>query len=192
MASTPWYTRLFSSPATKPTPPARAAADDGDADMQFAQGLQCSVTGGAKPDFEQAARWYRKAAEQNHALAQFNLGIMFSLGQGVPQDDAEALAWTRRAAEGGDAGAQHRLGTVCHRNSLDTGQTGAAESRIEAYKWFHLAAATGYLDSSTACDTMTLAMTREEVTDGNQRAAAFRPRKPARRSADLATARSPD
>jgi TPR repeat protein len=53
-----------------------------------------------------------------------------------------------------------------------------AESRVEAYKWFHLAAAQGYKGSDAACERVTLGMTREEVVDGNQRTAAFVVRKP--------------
>jgi TPR repeat protein len=49
----------------------------------------------------------------------------------------------------------------------------APESKIEAYKWYHLAASQGYKDSAAACDTLTLNMTSAEVADGNHRAAAF-------------------
>jgi TPR repeat protein len=49
----------------------------------------------------------------------------------------------------------------------------AAESRIEAYKWYRLAAAQGYGTSQNSCDVVTMSMSREEVTQGNQRASAF-------------------
>jgi TPR repeat protein len=50
---------------------------------------------------------------------------------------------------------------------------GVPESKIEAYKWLHLAAAQGFQGSEAACETVALVMTREEVADGNRRAAAF-------------------
>ncbi len=52
------------------------------------------------------------------------------------------------------------------------------ESKIEAYKWLQLAAAQGYKGSAEACDRVALGMTREEVTEGDQGAAAFVATKP--------------
>ena len=52
-------------------------------------------------------------------------------------------------------------------------QADPLESKIEAYKWFHLAANQGYQGSIAAFETLTLSLTREQVTDGNQRVAAF-------------------
>ncbi|MBI5387686.1 MAG: sel1 repeat family protein [Verrucomicrobia bacterium] len=153
-------------------------ADRGDADAQFSLGLHFGSAPGEALDFPQAAQWYRKAADQDHALAQYNLGVMFTRGQGVPQDDATAGVWMRKAAEGGDAGGQYSLGTRHHRASVDTLRVDATESRIEAYKWFHLAAAQGYGDSIVACQRVTLTMTRAEVLEGNRRAAAFVAREP--------------
>jgi TPR repeat protein len=150
-----------------------AKAGEGDADSQFGLGLKYSTGAGIALDFAQAAEWYHKAAKQNHALAQFNLGVMFASGQGVAQNDSTALMWTRKAAEGGDAGAQFSLGAKYHRASMDRLQMDCAESRIEAYKWFHLASAQGYKDSDAAGERVALGMTREEVADGNQRTAAF-------------------
>ena len=156
----------------------QAKADQGDADAQFGLGLHYSSAGGDALDFAQAARWYRKAADQDHVLAQFNLGMMFARGQGMSPDDATAADWLRKAAEGGDAGGQHNLGVRCHRASLGPLRLGAVESRIEAYKWLHLAAAQGYSNSLTACQRLTLTMTRAEVDEGNHRAAAFSVRTP--------------
>jgi hypothetical protein len=175
-----WYQHLFSH---KPDPSnlkaTQTAAAEGNAEAQFALGLKYCSERGAVWDPEQAVRWYRKAADQDHAPAQFNLAMMFASGEGVPRDDAAALTWTRRAAEGGAAGAQYRLGSRYHRNSMDRLQMDEVESRIEAYKWFHLAAAQGYQGAVAACERVTLRMSREEVADGNQRVAAFVVRKPA-------------
>ena len=153
-------------------------ADQGDADAQFGLGLHYAARGDA-PDLVQSAQWYRKAADQDHALAQYNLAVMFAWGQGVPQDDAEAADWIRKAAEGGDAGGQYKLGVRCHRASVDPLRPGADESRIEAYKWLHLAAAQGYRDSTLACQRVTVGMSRAEVHEGKRRAVAFAVRKPA-------------
>ncbi len=124
-------------------------------------------------------KWYRKASEQNHPLAQFNLGLMYAKGEGVPQDDAEAVRWIRRAADLGDAGAQFNLGMRYHRASVWGQQLDTLETKIEAYKWLQLAASQGYKGSAEACERMTLGMTREEVTKGNQGVASFVAVKPA-------------
>ena len=170
-----WYRRLFcSAPAGAGVRSTQAAAEGGDAEAQFAMGIHCSSSGTAVPgQLDQAAHWYRKAADQNHALAQFNLGLMFALGQGRPPDDATAVHWIRRSAEGGDAGAQFNLGSRYHRHSVGADPMDHTESRIEAYKWYHLAAGQGYDGSALQCERLALGMTRAEVTDGNQRVAAF-------------------
>ena len=170
-----------SSPGTQESALAavQAKADGGDADAQFSLGLHHSSAVGEALDFAQAARWYRKAADQDHPLAQYNLGVMFARGQGVPQDDASSAGWIRKAAEGGDAGGQYDLGVLCHRASVNPLRPGTMESRIEAYKWLHLAAAQGYKDSAAAWERLTITMTRTEVVEGNRRAAAFVARQPA-------------
>jgi len=106
-------------------------------------------------------------------LTQFNLGLMYASGQGVPRDEGEAGRWMRKAAGQGDAGAQFNLGTRSHRASVGRPPGDGVEAKIEAYKWFFLAAAQGYKDSAASCERMTFGMTREEVAESNQRAASF-------------------
>jgi TPR repeat protein len=143
--------------------------DPGDAEAQFRRGLRCASAASEVLDYAQAADWYLKAAMQNHSLAQYNLGVMYARGQGVLRDDAKSALWIRRAAQSGDAGAQHCLGMNHHRASLRELPEPARESRIEAYKWFQLAAAQGYQGSETACGLVILSMSREDVIDGNRR-----------------------
>ena len=169
----PWYRKLFSRTPVLPVKSTRSSADEGDAEAQFALGIHFGAGEGALPDYPEAARWYRKAADQNHHLAQFNLGMMYALGQGMPPDDDASAGWMRRAADGGDVGAQFNLGMRCHRASISGPKAEKAESRIEAFKWFHLAAAQGYLDSEACCERVTVDMTAADVTEGNKRAAAF-------------------
>ena len=187
MGLSSWYRRLFSGPPPPVQPACQAAAEHGDADAQFSLGLKYASDREASQDLPQAVQWYRKAADQDHAPAQFNLGLMLAEGRGTAQDDAAALIWIRKAAEGGDAGAQHSLGTRYHRSSVHHLQMDSAESRIEAYKWFHLAAVQGYQGSEAACERVTLGMTRDEVADGNQRAAVFSIRKPLHSQPDSST-----
>jgi TPR repeat protein len=169
----PWYRRIFSRPQT-PVPDAdRPGTNYEDAEVQFGMGLKYANGEGAAQDFAQAAEWYRKAAEQNHSLAQFNLGMMCAQGQGMARDDAQSLNWFRKAARQGDAGAQFNLGMSCHRASFGRTHAEAPQSRIEAYKWYQLAAAQGYKGSEAARATLTLSMSREDVAAGEQQASAF-------------------
>ncbi len=173
-----WYRKLFShtqKPDREVTP---RNADYGNADVQFSMGLKFANGEGAMRDYAQAAEWYHKAADQSHSLAQFNLGMMYAHGQGVTRDAARSVMWYGRAAQQGDAGAQFNLGENCHRASLQGKRADAPESRIEAYKWYRLAAAQGYQDSETAYTTLTLNMTREDVAAGNRRVADFKVKKP--------------
>ena len=168
-----WLGKLFSRPQkTKPAtvPP---GADYADAAVQFSLGLQCASGEGAAQDYAQAADWYRKAAEQDHSLAQFNLGTMYANGQGVARDDAQSLAWFGRAANLGDAGGQYKMGRSCQRASMDGLPAGAPEARIEAYKWYQLAAAQGYKNSEGAYATLTFKMTRADVAEAIKRVASF-------------------
>jgi TPR repeat protein len=162
-------------PAVTAVPP---NADYEDAEVQFKLGLKFASGQGAAPDYVQAVAWYRKAAEQNHFLAQFNLGMMYAYGQGVARDTVQSRMWLDKAAQQGDAGAQFHLGDNCHRASFTQIPAEASESRIEAYKWYRLAAAQGYQGSEMAHASLTLNMTRADVAVGNQRVAAFAIGKP--------------
>jgi len=169
----PWYQKLFRNgrkPDLKTTP---ARADHGEADAQFRLGLKYAEGAGAAPEYEQAAACYLKAAEQNHAQAQFNLGVLYAWGRGVPQDDTKAVTWIQKAAQQGVAEAQFNLGMRHYRVMITARLQDVPESKIEAYKWLHLAAAQGFEGSEAAGDRVALVMTREEVADGNRRVAAF-------------------
>ena len=173
-----WYRKMFSRPQ-KPDPEVTPPNTDyGDADVQFSMGFKFANSEGATRDYAQAAEWYHKAADQSHSLAQFNLGMMYANGQGVTRNAAQSVMWFGRAARQGDAGAQFNLGESCHRASLQGKREDAPESRIEAYKWYRLAAVQGYKDSEAAYITLTLNMTREDVAAGNRRAAEFKVENP--------------
>ena len=171
-----WLGKMFSS--SKKSRRAAARPDVNhvnhvDAEAQFGLGLQFATGAGATQDYAQAADWYRKAAEQNHGLAQFNLGTMYARGQGVVRDDAQSVVWFGRAAKLGDAGGQYHMGRNCQRTSMEGLPAEALEARIEAYKWFQLSAAQGYLDSDGAFAPLTVKMSREDVAEANQRVANF-------------------
>src|SRR5437879_1262193 len=165
-----WYHNLFSQNPKPDLKSTRTRADEGNAEAQFCLGLKYSASAGEAQDNVQAAAWYLKAAEQCHPLAQFNLGMMYAQGQGVIRDDFQASAWFEKAARQGDAGGQYHLGMTQHRASSKGLPGDRLESKLEAYKWFYLAASQGYKGSGAACERVTLSMSQEEVADGNRRA----------------------
>jgi TPR repeat protein len=167
-----WFHRLFLGSGNVAQQAVQTRADAGDAEAQFSLGLKYATgVEDEGQDYELAARYYRLAAEQNHPLAQFNLAMMYLEGQGLEPDVAVAESWMRKAAQQGDAGAQFNLGMTHRRASLERKPINAAESRIEAYKWFQLAAAQGYKGSAAAYEQVNLRMSREDVEEGNHRAA---------------------
>src|SRR5262249_34293128 len=56
-----------------------------------------------KPDYQTAARWFRKAADYGVADSQYNLAVLYTRGIGVEQNLAEAYRWFALAAREGDA-----------------------------------------------------------------------------------------
>ena len=168
----PWYRSIFIRPGKSNLKTITAKAEQGDSEAQFGLGLMFSSIGEAQ-DYAAAAQWYLKAAQLDHPLAQFNLAQMYAKGQGVERNDQEALVWMRKAADQGDAGAQFELGSRNHRFSVRPSDPDAAEFRIEAYKWFYLAAAQGYNRAAAASERVTLGMTHEEVAEGEHRIGLF-------------------
>ena len=169
-----WFQKLFSSAPGPELESAVVPADRGNAEVQFGLGLKCANPLGTPPDYLQAAEWYLKAAEQNHGLAQFNLGVMYARGQGVTQSDSQSAVWIGRAARQGDAGAQYMMGMNHVRDTFSGLPNDILESKIEGYKWLQLAAAQGYDKSNAACDSLTMSMSRDAVTEAMRRVTGFR------------------
>jgi len=162
-----WFSRTDTpSLEVRPNP----SESDG-AEAQFLRGLRFASAEGVAQDYAQAAHWYGQAAERDHSLAQLNLAALY--GQGVLRDEAKSLMWLTRAAKLGNAAAQYRLGVQQHLACRGGGRGAAAEGRIEALKWVRLSAAQGYRGAESACEFVALGMTREEVSEGGRRAAAF-------------------
>jgi len=55
-----------------------------------------------KPDYQTAAKWFRKAADCGVSDSQYNLGILYARGIGIEPNLAEAYKWFALAAREGD------------------------------------------------------------------------------------------
>jgi uncharacterized protein len=161
------FWRRSAGQLTSGTPPVEPKLDNS---LRFAHGQ-------AQPeDSPEVVQGVGKAAESGNAEAQNSFGLMFASGDGVLKSGVEARKWFRRAAEQGDPGAQFNLGNLCHPASLGHLAVSVGEAKIEAYMWFHLAAAQGYSNAEASCEMLNLQMTDAELHEGNRRADAFRPR----------------
>lgn len=86
--------------------------EHGDPKAQFFLGELYFVGKGVRPDYGEAAGWYRLAAEQEVAGAQVKLGEMLSKGLGGQQDCEEAAKWFKLAAGQGHAKALQNLKVI--------------------------------------------------------------------------------
>ena len=151
----------------------RKAADQGNAAAQAALGELYEAGQGVQHDDAEAAKWYLRAASQGHAPGQYSLALLYLMGHGVRQDIAEALKWYRQAAEQGHALAQFNLGVRYKEGK------GVAPDPVGAYKWLSLAASRGVPDAAQTRAALEQGMTRQQIKEGQSRAAAFAPKKPA-------------
>ena len=169
MLKKPWFARIFSnSPAASPQE-LQARADESGPEAQNNLGAMLS-----NRNLQAAAAIsYLKAAEGGNSMAQNNLAIMYAAGEGVDRDQAQATKWFARSAAQGDAAAQFHLGDRCFRASLKLPKLEADEALIEAFKWLHLASASGYPNADTCRERVNLQMSREAVMEGNRRISSF-------------------
>jgi len=130
----------------------------------------CYLSGaGVEKNEAEAVKWFREAAEQNMAQAQASLGVCYATGQGVARDDVAAAKWFRQAAGQNCAPGQYNL-AVCYRD----GQ-GMKRDEVEAYKWLLLAGAQGNEGARSDMTRLERQLTREQLAEGQRRAADFKP-----------------
>jgi len=107
------------------------AAEQGDAEAQFALGM-CYVMGdGVIIDEAEAVVWWRKAAEQDLALARYHLGMCYLMGAGVLASVVEAYKWLRLAGVAGYADA----GAECAELAAQMTAAQLAEAEARAQQW---------------------------------------------------------
>ena len=154
---------------TTGTLPLRARAAAGDAAAQFEVASEYSK--GKSKDYRQAAKWYKLSAAQGFALSQYRLAALYEQGKGLKRDANRARIWYRRAAEQGNVKAMHNLAVLYANRKTPDYKTAAAwfsraaahgltdsqfnlgilhenglgipTNRMEAYKYFQLAARQG-------------------------------------------------
>ena len=134
-----------------------------------------------KPDYQTAAKWFRKAANYGVADSQYNLGILYARGIGVEQNLAEAYRWFALAAREGDREALKKrddVATRLDRQSLMAAQRAAETFRPEPQP----EAATEVKAPPGGWDTQAAATPAGGKAQAARRRAQARPLDPARRT----------
>ncbi len=85
-----------------------------------------------KPDFPQAARWFRKAADAGSSAAQYDLALMLHYGEGIPSDNKESLNLAIASAVQGNSHAMLLAGKILALSPR-------AEDQSKALDYFHRA-----------------------------------------------------
>jgi len=155
----------------------RREAEQGDAQAQYTLGGAYYNGNGVARNLVEGTKWLLKAAEQGYAPAQCDFGAMYEKGvPGVEQSYQDALKWFRKAAEQGDTLAQHNLGTLYARGFRDKSIgffyrvifANATVDRVEAYKWFSLAANRGFQRSIKDRAFIARRMTEHQIARAQQ------------------------
>ncbi len=126
------------------------AAARGFAMAQYRLGTLYEKGQGVKKDLASARIWYKRAAGKGNRKAMHNLAVLNAEGgiNGNKPDFKKAAQWFRKAAELGLTDSQFNLAILSERG------LGVPQSRIEAYKWFSLAARNGDKDATNRLETI--------------------------------------
>jgi localization factor PodJL len=84
-----------------------------------------------KPDYQNAAIWFRKAADYGLTDSQYNLGILYGRGIGMEPNLPEAYKWFTLAARDGDRESAAKRDDVGGR--LDAQALAAAKLAVQSW-----------------------------------------------------------
>ncbi len=161
----------------------KSKAEAGDIEAQFQLAMMYDLGIGAPKNYSESGKWYQKAGSAGVAEAQFQLGVRYyEHGKKAKENYVTAFSWFFKAANQGMAESQYNVALM-----YQLGR-GVPTNRVEAYKWYLIAAAQGYPKALLARDTLGSDLTRQEMLEGERRAAAFEPKRVFRAQGGLAKA----
>ena len=172
------------------------AADEGDRKAQSETARRFSLGLGTAKDDAKSLYWTRIAADRGDAQAQYVMGARSIDGVAVTRNVREAAVWLGRAAEQGHVGAQVVLGDLLVRAAESTKGEASAEYRVEAAKWYVLAALQGRSDIDEKLNRNKARMGDADLAEAERRTRAWRavvvaPPKVGRPAASPSTATPP-
>src|SRR4029078_10217262 len=107
-----------------------AAASKGHAKAMHNLAVLYAEGAEGKPDFANAAQWFRKAAEHGVADSQYNLGVLAARGLGTERNIAESYKWFALAPHRGEkAAAGNRDDVAAH---LDAQTPASAQQAVKS------------------------------------------------------------
>jgi len=189
-------------PATVGPMSLRVAAANGDPSAEFEVAARLAEGRGTGQDYAEALRWYQRSAAKGFAQAQYRVGTLYERGLGVAKDLERAKIWYQRAAEGGNVKSMHNLAVLTAGGArpnyaaalpwfLKAAEHGLPDSqynlgvlvenglgieadRVEAYKWYALAAKSGDGEAIERRDAVISTLTAEELAIAEERIAGYR------------------
>jgi len=120
------------------------------------------------PQLSDSVQHLRRQAEAGDAEAAFELGARYASGEDAPQNYTEAVKWFTRAANGGQVLAAATLGAYYWAGR------GVAQDDVSAYMWSAIAREGGDEASKYRLAILRARMTVAQISEADQRAAAWR------------------
>lgn len=132
----------------------RAAQEEGHAAAQYQLAVLYAIGETLPRNYQESMKWLKMAAEQGYMPAEYELAKRYKKGSlFVKPNPQEFLFWLMRAAHSGSDRASEELGYLYEKGIF------VPENKIEAYKWYSLAA---HKDSHKL-DMLELGMTKEQI-----------------------------
>ncbi|MFB7879729.1 SEL1-like repeat protein [Brevundimonas diminuta] len=123
---------------------------------------------GLTADEAEARAWARRAAEAGDAKAMHFYAMQLYDGVGGAQNRAEALAWLTKAATAGRVDSQYNVAQL-----LEKGDQGVAPNRVEAFKWYMIAARRGDQQALASVQRLTSGLSAADRRTAREAADAF-------------------
>lgn len=124
-------------------------ADDGDDQARINLGaIYYGGSDGVPQDYAKAIALWKDAADDNHPVAERDLAEAYMAGNGVTQDYHRAIVLLSRSIRHGHPASEFVLGSV-----YESGK-GVPQDFGEAYKWYSIAAQSGYTPAAAKRDEM--------------------------------------
>lgn len=123
---------------------------------------------GLTADEAEARAWARRAAEAGDPKAMHFYAMQLYDGVGGTQNRAEALSWLTKAASAGRVDSQYNVAQL-----LEKGDQGVAPNRVEAFKWYMIAARRGDQQALASVQRLTSGLSAADRRTAREAADAF-------------------
>ena len=150
------------------------AAEAGNVAAQAEAARRYSTAQGVAKNDERSLYWARIAADKGDARSQYIMGIRHVEAIGVKRYLVEAVLWLGRSSEQGYAPAQIALADMLARAAENTKGNTAASYRVEAMKWYVLAATQGSKEAEPKMLPVKARMSADELSEAERRTRAWR------------------